>query len=342
MLQNYPLNAKNTLGINSTAQWFAEPTSIQELAELLELADKEHKPIRVIGGGSNIVLEQFVEGLVIELGMRKISILSETESALIVRAEAGVNWHELVMWSVKNHWFGLENLALIPGSVGAAPIQNIGAYGVELQSVVDCVHFVDRETKQQQSLNNAACEFSYRNSIFKQALKDRAIITAVDFRLSKLAKPMLNYPALADELISKENLSAEDIAKAVIAIRQRKLPDPKDIPNAGSFFKNPIVTQEHFQALIAEFPQMVAYPHDNNSMKLAAGWLIDHIGIKGECINGVGMHHAQALVLVNPGHCSGHEVLEYANSVCQRVYDCYQVKLEIEPRVYINDATLSI
>ena len=338
------LNDMNTLAVHSRAKWLIRAQSLDDFKQAFSFASEQQLPIRVLGGGSNVVLESVVDAVVVQPTNQSISIIKESDQSVVIEAGAGTNWHDLVMWAVEKSWYGFENLALIPGSVGASPIQNIGAYGVELASVVESVSFLLISSSTSHTLTAEQCEFAYRDSIFKHTLRDRAVITSVRFILSKIPKPIVSYPALQQALAasgkSVENpneLRPLDIANAVIAIRQSKLPDPKSIPNAGSFFKNPIVTVKKFEMLREEFPDTVGYAHGANHYKLAAGWLIDHIGLKGELSNGVGLHQDQALVLINPGQRSGATILKYAQTICKRVFDHYRVELEIEPRVYLAE-----
>ena len=332
----------NTLAVHSTAKWFIRAQLLDDFHQAFNFASEQKLPIRVLGAGSNVVLESMVNAVVVQPVNDAISIIKETSESVVVEVGAGMEWHKLVMWAVEKNWYGFENLALIPGSVGASPIQNIGAYGVELASVVDSINFLLISSATSHSLTVEQCEFAYRDSIFKHTLRDRAVITSVRFILSKTPKPVLSYPALLQaltatgkDLENPSSLKALDIANTVIGIRQSKLPDPKVIPNAGSFFKNPVVTLKKFERLLEEFPNIVGYAHGASHYKLAAGWLIDHMGLKGELSNGVGLHLDQALVLVNPGQRSGATILKYAQTICKRVFDYYRVELEIEPRVYL-------
>jgi UDP-N-acetylmuramate dehydrogenase len=236
---------------------------------------------------------------------------------------------------VNQGYYGLENLALIPGSVGAAPIQNIGAYGVELESCFEFLCGIDLTTEQEVTLRREDCQFGYRDSIFKHALKDKIIITSVALKLSKVPELVLDYPALAQSIDqSATSVSAKQVAETVIAIRQSKLPDPIDVPNAGSFYKNPIVLEKKYSALKNEYPELVAYPLGSGQYKLAAGWLLDKAGWKGKVIDGINMHDKQALVLTNPYHASGKTILDFSERLCQSIQDQFGVSLEIEPQIY--------
>jgi UDP-N-acetylmuramate dehydrogenase len=253
-----------------------------------------------------------------------------------LKVAAGENWHELVEYSLDNGFYGLENLSLIPGSVGAAPIQNIGAYGVELKDVFAELSALNIQSGLMVTFTNESCQFGYRDSIFKQSLKDQYIITSVTFKLRKVPELNLEYPALRAALIDipEGEITVEQVSAAVIAIRQSKLPDPVQIPNVGSFFKNPIIPVSQFEHLKSSYPTIVSYPIDAQRVKLAAGWLIDQAGWRGREVNGVKVHRDQALVLTNPGKLEGKLILQLADSVVASVQEKFGVVLEMEPRVY--------
>lgn len=332
IVNNQPLSSFNTLSINSIARYYASISSRSDIDEAISFCTRQAVPLRVIGGGSNVVLEPEVDALVVQLTDNRMRVISETPDSVVLRVGGGAHWHTLVMHTIHQGWYGLENLALIPGYVGAAPIQNIGAYGVEFESVVDCVHVINCEDNTDHVLTRQACEFGYRDSIFKHALKDKIIITSIDIRLSKKPNNRLTYPALIECLKEKPHPSAKDIANAVMSIRRQKLPDPQCIPNAGSFFKNPIISADHHQALLMRFDGLVSYPF-GDQFKLAAGWLIDYCGLKGCNTDGVGLHDQQALVLINPGKQDAHAVLKFAHYVSECVDNTFGVSLDIEPRV---------
>ena len=276
---NYPLQTLNTFGLLAQAEYFAHFQSIEELQGLLAKAER---PIMILGGGSNILLTQDVRGSVLKNEIGGINIIEEDKQSALVKVGGGVVWHDFVMWSINKQLGGIENLSLIPGSVGAAPIQNIGAYGSEIKSVfeeLEAVHIDSREVK---IFNNDDCQFGYRYSIFKGELKGQFVICNVSFRLSKIPEFNYSYDAIKDELKAmKATASLKSISQAVIAIRQRKLPNPKDIGNSGSFFKNPTISNEHFQQLKSQFPNIVGYPNGQDKTKVAAGWLIEKAGWKG-------------------------------------------------------------
>ncbi|WP_288129823.1 UDP-N-acetylmuramate dehydrogenase [Microbulbifer sp.] len=326
----------NTLTIAARARYFAAVTSIDALREALTFARDKKLPILPLGGGSNIVLTDDFPGVAIHVGLKGLTMCEEGGATRICAA-AGENWHQLVMRSVEAGLGGLENLALIPGNIGAAPIQNIGAYGVELKDTFDSLQAMDIATGDLLRFTAAECEFGYRDSVFKRAARDRYIICEVTLKLPQEWQPKIGYPALAQYLASAESsatpLTPEQVAEAVIAIRNSKLPNPVDIPNAGSFFKNPIVSDAQYVALKAQHPELVAFSAGDD-WKLAAGWLIDQAGWKGRLRDGVGVHDRQALVLVNPGHREGGQVVSLAREIAADIQHKFGVTLEPEPRFY--------
>jgi UDP-N-acetylmuramate dehydrogenase len=287
----------------------------------------------VLGGGSNIVITQDIVHPVLLMAMRGIRLVKETSDAWFVEAAAGEPWHDFVMHCLAQGWHGLENLSLIPGTVGAAPVQNIGAYGVELDTVFHSLRAFDWHNHAFTELTREACQFAYRDSLFKHAGKGRYTITYVTFRLPKHAPVQASYRDVADALRAR-NISQptlRDIADCVIAIRQAKLPDPAVIGNAGSFFKNPIVAKRPFEGLLQAHPSIAHYPQDDGSVKLAAAWLIDQAGWKGKTQGCAGVHPKQALVLTNLGGATGQEILALASAIQQDVEAKFGVKLEPEP-----------
>lgn len=339
----YPLQAYNTLSVPAYAEQYCEITADKQWPLLLDFLRKQaHLPLLFLGGGSNLILPKQVPGLVVKIATQGKNILSETESEIVIRFAAGENWHDTVMWSVKNQYCGIENLALIPGSIGAAPIQNIGAYGVELMDCCVQVEGYELSNGVLRTLSKHACAFAYRDSIFKHTLKDRFVITHVTLAFKKWVNPQsynfqTDYPALKQYLAESDekNLRPQDIANAVIAIRNSKLPDPATIPNAGSFFKNPIVDSHTYRHIKQLYPDLVAYPVANKQYKLAAGWLLDKAGWKGKLVEGIAMHKDQALVLTNPNKCEGRKIIEFAQQVQLDIKTRFGVLLEIEPRSYL-------
>ncbi len=329
------LQALNTLAVPARARYLIPASSITDLREALAFTRERALPLLILGGGSNIVLSGDFDGVVIALQLRGITCVAEHEDWVELSVAAGENWDDFVRYSLAQGWFGLENLSAIPGSVGAAPIQNIGAYGVELSSVLTSVVGLDLETGTERQLSREDCELAYRDSIFKGALRDRFVITQVGLRLSKIAKADLSYPALAAEVDA--SASPQEVSAAVRAVRARKLPSPAELPNAGSFFKNPIVPGEQADTLRERHPTLPMWPH-NGKFKLAAGWLVEQAGWRG-CsgegeLAGVSIFSEQALVLTNPGRRPGRQILQFAAEIQASVHARFGVNLDIEPRVY--------
>lgn len=333
--ENVSLKPFNTLALDTRAHYFASLKSTAELAEALAFADGKKLPALMIGGGSNLVLASDFEGVVLHNALRGIEFEVQGDEVLLTAA-AGENWHHLVMLCLGKGYYGLQNLALIPGLVGAAPIQNIGAYGVELVSLFESLRGWDCEAKEFRQLNAGQCQFGYRDSIFKHTLKGRFYITEVTLRLSTRPTISIGYRALRQKLfeLGLEEPTPQQVAEAVMAIRRSKLPDPAELPNAGSFFKNPLISKKQFDSLIPHYPAMVHYPQDDGRVKLAAGWLLEKAGWKGRQMGRVGMHTEQAIVLVNYGAGSGAEVLSLAAQIQQDIKDKFGIALEIEPSIY--------
>ncbi|MDR7089692.1 MULTISPECIES: UDP-N-acetylmuramate dehydrogenase [Cellvibrio] len=335
-LPHFNLQKFNTLAVPSLAQYFVSVKTDDELREALAFARTENLPLLLLGGGSNIVLRADFPGLVVQIKSQGREVVDENEEFVWLKVAAGENWHQLVVFSLDNALYGLENLSLIPGSVGAAPIQNIGAYGVEIKELVAELSALNIRSGLSVTFTNESCQFGYRDSIFKQSLKDQYVITSVTFRLRKQPHLNLTYPALRAALANtlEEDITPQQVSAAVIDIRQTKLPDPAVIPNVGSFFKNPVINQQQFDALKAENPTIVSYPAAANQVKLAAGWLIDQAGWKGREVGGAAVHEQQALVLTNPRKSSGQAVLALADLIKQSVFEQFGVMLEMEPRIY--------
>jgi UDP-N-acetylmuramate dehydrogenase len=315
----------------------AEFISVKNVEELQKILAKESKvPPLILGGGSNLLLTRNVDGLVLKIDIRGINEVKEDSSHVYVNAGAGENWHGFVEYTMNRNWGGLENLSLIPGNVGAAPIQNIGAYGVELKDIFYELEAFDRKEKKVYSFGVNDCRFDYRNSIFKSAGKGRYIILNVTFLLNK--NPVLNtsYGAIREELkkMGVRSPTIRDVSKAVIKIRRSKLPDPAEIGNAGSFFKNPIVDQAHFLSLSSKYADMPAYPHEDQSVKLAAGWLIEQCGWKGYRRGDAGVHKNQALVLVNYGKATGSEIFDLSEKIKKSVHTKFSIQLEREVNIF--------
>ncbi|GMG88258.1 UDP-N-acetylmuramate dehydrogenase [Biformimicrobium ophioploci] len=323
----------NTMAVPARARWFVRATDLESLSEALAFAHQRDLPLLVLGGGSNMLLCEDFPGLVVQVANAGVKQVRDA-SGWRVTASAGENWHSLVMETVEAGIGGLENLALIPGNIGAAPIQNIGAYGVELESVFSSLRAMEVRTGEMVTFSRNDCDFGYRDSVFKNAARDRYIITEVEMHLPDQWVPRLGYPALQEAVSGvAEDISPAAVAQAVIKVRQSKLPDPATLPNSGSFFKNPVVSDTKYRALKESWPDLVAYQQENG-WKLAAGWLIDRAGWRGRRRDGVGVHEAQALVLVNPGHAPGAEVAALAAEVAADIDARFGVRLEPEPRFY--------
>lgn len=322
------LTTFNTLKLTSVASAFIACDDIGVLSTLCQ----QSRPYYVLGGGSNVVLPEKVEGVVLHIKLKGKSLALDNNEAYYVKASAGEIWHDFVLWTLDQGYYGLENLALIPGTIGAAPIQNIGAYGVEVKDYLDHLWAYDLQSGKMQRFTKDECEFGYRESVFKGRYAGRFVITEVVFCLPKVASSTVQYGDIQAEL-AKLNLSSTpiNIAQAVINIRQRKLPDPAILPNVGSFFKNPIVPIKKVQTLKDLFPDLPAYPITPTTSKLAAGWLIEKTGWKGKALGPVGMYEKQALVLVNHGGASAADIRTLCRAVIADVERLFEVKLEPEP-----------
>jgi UDP-N-acetylmuramate dehydrogenase len=334
LLSFFDLKSYNTFGVKAEASLFVEVREADELQQVLESSVAAENEILILGSGSNILFTRNFDGLVIHNNIKGIKIIEENEEYALTRANAGEIWHELVEFAIGHDLGGIENLSLIPGTVGAAPIQNIGAYGVELKEVMVSLEAIEKSTGTKRIFRNEECKFGYRDSVFKNELKDQYVITSVDFRLLKNAGINTSYGAIKDVL--KERGIAQpgirDVSSAVIAIRQSKLPDPAEIGNAGSFFKNPVIDKLDFEGLKLEFPEIPGYPGEA-TVKVPAAWLIDQAGWKGITRGNIGVHKNQPLVLVNYGGGSGMEIYNLAMEVQASVAQIFGIELEPEPRI---------
>ena len=328
---NISLQAYNSMAIAAQAKALASVATIEELSQALSYARDKQLSALVLGEGSNTIFRDDYPGLIILNRIKGIERIDQNHNSVTVRAAAGENWHEFVDYTIKQGWYGLENLALIPGLVGAAPMQNIGAYGVELKDRLLSVDYLEVETGNVVTLQNKDCQFGYRESCFKHELLGKAVILSVTFVLSKVSEVELSYPALAQRF--GQTPTPEQVFEEVVKIRQSKLPMPETIPNAGSFFKNPVVDEPHYEKLKKQYPDLVAFKTEQG-VKLAAGWLIDRAGWKQREHNGVKVHDKQALVIVNPLKRSGEVVLEFADQIQNDIKKRFDVLLEIEPRTY--------
>ena len=331
---NFSLVNHNSFGIEATAEKFISISSTQELEELISLNSKEEKIF--IGGGSNILITRNIKGLVINLNMKGISSKKIDDTYSEVKINSGENWNDSVKWCLKNNLGGIENLSLIPGNTGAAPIQNIGAYGVELKDVFISCEAMNIQTQELRTFNKEECDFGYRNSIFKEELKGQYIITSVIFELSSLQHVIKKkYGDIESELKNNgiENPTIQDISKAVISIRNSKLPNPKVLGNSGSFFKNPMISCVQFQLIKNKFPKIPHYKVSETTVKIPAGWLIETVGFKGKTFKNYGVHNKQALVLVNYGNASGKDILELSKKIQEAILIVFDIVLEIEVNI---------
>lgn len=332
--ENISLKNYNTFGIDVNARFFVEITGLVQLQKVLEL--KAYPKKFIISGGSNMLLTKDIDCLVIHIKLKGITVVEEDENSVEVKVMAGENWHSLVMWSLEQGYGGLENLSLIPGNVGTAPIQNIGAYGVELKDVFVSCAAMNIETGELEGFNNVACEFGYRDSIFKNHAKDKYIITSVTLRLTKKNHALhTGYGSIENELKNREIVhpTVKDVSDAVIAIRESKLPDPKKIGNSGSFFKNPVISKKAFDKFIKLHPNAPYYELEENKYKIPAGWLVEQCGFKGKRFGDAGVHEKQALVLVNYGNATGQEILDLSKKIQEKVKNTYKIKLQPEVNI---------
>ena len=321
----------NTLNLEAIAAYYSRIQSTDDLIAALEFAEQQQLNVLILSGGSNMLLPEQIDALVLHMDIQGIEMLEGNEQHQFLRVGGGQVWHDFVLWTTEQKLYGLQNLALIPGLVGASPVQNIGAYGVEVGEFIHAVEVYDRKLKKFDSIPASDCHFSYRHSIFKDD-PTRYVITHVTFKLLKQANLKLNYGDLKAAV--GDNLTAENLQQQVIRIRQSKLPDPKEFPNVGSFFKNPIVNQQVFDRIAVHFSNLPHYPQANDQVKMAAGWLIDQAGWKGKQLGSVGMFHKQALVLVNYGHASLTNVRQAYGAVQQAVWDKFKIMLEPEPVLF--------
>lgn len=333
--ENVSLKRLNTFGIEAIAKYYAEIKSINDLQELISNKIFIDSEKLIVGGGSNMLFTKDFDGLVLKNDLKGIEVIKEDDEFVEVRSAAGEVWHDFVMWCIGKNYGGLENLSLIPGCVGASPMQNIGAYGVEIKDVFSELEAHEITTGKKQTFNKAQCKFGYRESVFKHEQKNKFIITSVTFRLSKKPKVNTSYGAISSELetMGVKDPGIKDVSQAVINIRSSKLPDPKVIGNAGSFFKNPEVEKAIFQNLKIRFPGLVAYEMENGKYKLAAGWLIEKAGLKGYVDGNAAVHDKQALVLVNKGNATGSEVYALSEHVLQTVFSKFGIQLEREVNI---------
>jgi len=334
--ENFSLHSHNTFHINCSARYFSEIHAIHDLKELMEQQVYNKEPRLILGGGSNVLFTKDQNLLVIKNNLKGKELIAEDENNYFVKIAAGEVWHESVLWCIHNNYAGLENLSLIPGKVGASPMQNIGAYGVEIKDVFHSLEAIHLEDGSNRTFSLEDCEFGYRESVFKRKLKNKYFITSVTFKLTKKPNFNTSYGAIEKELqeMGVTDLSIKAVSDAVIRIRSSKLPDPNKLGNAGSFFKNPELPASHVQELKKQFANMVVYELPNGNFKVAAGWLIEHCGWKGKRIDDAGVHVNQALVLVNYGKASGNEIFDLSSSIIQSVKQKFNIELEREVNIY--------
>lgn len=331
--ENISLKQYNTFGIDAKARYFTEISSVTELRELLRQPGYADMHKLILGGGSNLLFTRDFTGLVIKNNIHGIEVIKENEENVWIAAGGGENWHQFVLYCIEHGFAGIENLSLIPGTVGAAPMQNIGAYGVEIKDYFHTLEAVEMGTGQLHTFDREDCQFGYRNSIFKNELKGRYLIVKVIFRLNKNPVFHTSYGAIRQTLdaMGVEQLSIKAVSEAVIRIRQSKLPDPAQIGNAGSFFKNPTIDKDVFERIRERYPDIPGYDAPAGQVKVPAGWLIDQCGWKGKVAGNVGVHKNQALVLVNLGNARGHEVKKLAEDIQESVVS--QFGIELMPEV---------
>jgi UDP-N-acetylmuramate dehydrogenase len=332
--QNISLKPYNTFGIHVKAKQFISVSTIDELLNVLKAYSSEAKLF--LGGGSNMLLTKDINALVIHLNLKGKEIIVEEETYVWIKGYAGENWHEFVLWCLDNNYGGIENLSLIPGNLGSAPIQNIGAYGVELKDVFVSCEVIDTRDFSVKSLDASACKFGYRDSIFKQSEKGNYIISSVTLKLTKNNHKLhTDYGAISQELDKNGiiNPTIKDISNTVISIRQSKLPNPTEIGNSGSFFKNPIVQLSHYNFLKNQFPEIPCYPISDTEVKVPAGWLIEKAGFKGKTLGNYGVHNKQALVLVNYGGANGKDILDLARLIQKTISRIFNIAIETEVNI---------
>ena len=334
IIPNFSLKKHNTFGIEAKAKQFVVVHSVPDLKAVLQENPTEKKFI--LGGGSNMLLTQDIDALVIHVDLKGKKIIQQDADFVWVESQAGENWHEFVLWTIHQDFGGLENMSLIPGNVGTTPVQNIGAYGTEIKDTFISCEAMNIATQEMKTFTNADCHFGYRESVFKQEAKDQYVITSVIFKLTKRNhKINISYGDIQSELAQKniENPSLVDVSNAVIAIRQSKLPDPAALGNSGSFFKNPIVLKSQFEPIHKKFPEMKFYEISETEVKVPAGWLIEQAGFKGKRFGDAGIHKNQALVLVNYGNATGQEILNVSKNIQKTVFEMFGISIEAEVNV---------
>ena len=335
IIANYPLLKLNTFGVDVKAKYFVSINTVNELIELTKTEVFKDLQLLILGGGSNILFTKDFDGLVILNNIKGKEIIDQTQESIFLKIGAGENWHELVMYTVDNKWGGIENLSLIPGNTGTAPMQNIGAYGVEIKETFVELEALEISSGKIVKFNNSDCEFGYRESVFKNKMKNQYIIVNITLELKKNPVLNINYGDVKAILESQNinNPSIKQVSDAIISIRQSKLPDPKIIGNSGSFFKNPIVSLNQLELIKKKYPNVVNYKINENEFKIAAGWMIERAGWKGKKFNNYGVHEKQALVLVNYGLANGMEIFNLSEEIILDIKDKFGIKLEREVNI---------
>jgi UDP-N-acetylmuramate dehydrogenase len=333
IVTNKNLAGYNTFNLNIKSDYFAEAGSIEDLIFLRDFIETKKLHYLVLGGGSNILFGSDYKGIVIRYIKDAIKVVDENENNVTIEADAGTNWDSFVDYCVKNNWYGAENLSLIPGNVGASPIQNIGAYGAELKDIFYNLEHFNFEKNRIDYYNLKDCKFGYRTSIFKNELKNKGIITKVVFKLSKEKKLNLSYAALSNYLKDKKDIDIQTVRNAVISIRESKIPDYKIYGNAGSFFKNPEIDEDKFLEISEKYPHISYFKVGENRYKIAAGWLIEQCGFKGKRAGNVGCYEKQALILINYGNATGKEIIDFSEEIINKVYLTFNIKLEREVNI---------
>jgi len=332
--EHISLKPYHTFGIEVKAKFFTEIYHISDLKEALVFQKQQSLELLILGGGSNLLFTKDFDGLVVKVGLKGKEKIKEDEHFVWVKIAAGENWHEFVLFCIENNWGGVENLSLIPGTVGAAPMQNIGAYGTEIKETFESLEAYHLKSGEMHQFTKEQCKFGYRESIFKNEVKGEYLITSVIFKLSKKHQLNFSYGDI-QQILAKENTepSIQNISQAVIEIRSSKLPNPSEIGNAGSFFKNPFVEKKHFEKLKSLYPQIPMYPVDENLVKVPAGWLIEQCGWKGYKEEDAGVHAKQALVLVNYGNATGEEIKDLSEKIKKSVFEKFEIHLHTEVNI---------
>ncbi|MCU4156946.1 UDP-N-acetylmuramate dehydrogenase [Carboxylicivirga sp. A043] len=327
------LSTYNTFGIKATAKELIACHTVESIKEALHYLRENPQPYFILGGGSNILFCNDFDGLIIHPQLSTIELIKEDESHVWIEVGAGVEWDVFIEHCVNNKWYGLENLSYIPGNVGASPVQNIGAYGVEAKDCIETVKGFYIENAEAFELSNADCHFAYRQSIFKSELKNKIIISSVVYKLNKTESYTLDYGPVKEEVEKKGVISLKNVRQTIIGIRKSKLPEPEELGNAGSFFKNPIIEVDHFLQLQNQFESIPNYPIDSKHIKVPAGWLIEQTGWKGKAIGDAAVHNKQALVLVNKGNASGQDILNLAQQIIEDVKKKFGISIEPEVNI---------